>query len=70
MVYPAKSALSRPCSECGGTLIRKTTNEKKPLGMVVCSGCPYTASIAEYAKGIQISKKAAAKNTAKILKGK
>ena len=60
MGYPQKSALKRPCPSCGESLFRKTVDQDQPLGVVACSGCQYTASIADYADGVQAAVKAAA----------
>ena len=60
MAYPAKSTLKRPCPNCGGGLFRKTVDQAKPLAVVACSGCQYTAPIGDYANSVQVAVKAAA----------
>ena len=51
--HPEKLKISRPCPDCGGVLLRRTVNPHKPLGVVNCSNCHYTTTIANFAKTLQ-----------------
>ncbi len=46
--YPTRSALPMPCPTCKGRLERKTVDPQKPLGMVTCQGCDFSATIQSY----------------------
>ena len=53
MGFPQKSAMKRPCPDCGGQLLRKTEDQAKPLGMVCCSKCQFKSPIDVYVGNVQ-----------------
>ncbi len=67
MTYPVEVKINRTCG-CGGVLVRKTTDQAKPLGTVACKSCNFTKTIQEYADSVQVAVKTAATATAQARK--
>jgi uncharacterized Zn finger protein (UPF0148 family) len=61
MPHRETMSLGRPCPSCGGPLLRKTVNPKKPLGMVSCSKCQFKSPIDAYSKSVRADVMAKAK---------